>query len=206
VVVTELARLRVLTRKTADLSSGDKATIVRLCTEAFREDFSTLFQFVQTGDHVLAYVGSRLVGHAVWATRRLEVAGAGVLETAYVDAVATAIDCWGRGIGRRVMSELAVRTDDFELRALSTDEPAFYERIGWERWLGPLAVRRAVDDENGAASVKPINTRPAGVPAARGTKLSETPQDIVFVLQTARTPALDVTSALIADDRGGQPW
>ena len=37
---------------------------------------------------------------------------------------------------RRVATEIA----GFELGALSTGIPAFYERLGWERWRGPIAI------------------------------------------------------------------
>ena len=71
---------------TTQLSAADKQAIVALCTRAFDEDFSSLFDFVQTGDHVLAHLDGRLVGHAVWGTRWLQIDGGPLLRAAYVDA------------------------------------------------------------------------------------------------------------------------
>lgn len=166
---------------TADLSSRDKDEIVDLCTRAFGEDFSSLFQFVQSADHVLAHLNGRLVGHAVWATRWLQPEGIDPLRTAYVDAVAADPALWGRGIGRAVMNRLVEETLDYELRGLSTDQPGFYERLGWKRWQGPLGVRTE-------------------------TGIEGTPDEAVFVLPTPRTPTLDLHSLLTVEWRGGQPW
>src|SRR5579864_4835893 len=103
------------------LTAGERDEIVDMCTRAFKEDFSSLFHYVQTSDHVLARLHGRLVSHAVWATRGLQPEGHQALRAFYVDAVATDPELQGRGIGRAVMERLASETRDFELGGLSTD-------------------------------------------------------------------------------------
>jgi aminoglycoside 2'-N-acetyltransferase I len=175
------ASLQLSTATTGDLSADDKDEIVALCTRAFEEDFSSLFHFVQAADHVVAYLDGRLVGHAVWSTRWLQTEGTELLRTAYVDAVATDPDLWGRGIGSAVIERLAEETAGYDLRALSTDRPTFYERLGWQRWLGPIAVRK--EDE-----------------------IVPTPDETVLIRPTPRSPHIDHRSLLTAEWRGGQPW
>jgi aminoglycoside 2'-N-acetyltransferase I len=165
--------------KTGDLDPQAKAEIVSMCTRAFGKDFSSLFHFVQAADHVLARLDGRLVGHAIWGARFLQAAGSDLLRTAYVDAVATDRDLWGKGVGRSVMNRLTAETTSYDLRALGTDDvPGFYEALGWERWLGALGVR-----------------------TEEGMQL--TPGEIVFVQRTPSTPALDLRSLLTVEPRGG---
>jgi aminoglycoside 2'-N-acetyltransferase I len=167
------------------LSAATRAEIIAVCNRAFAiqpgHDFSTLFDFVRDSMHVLARDQRRLVAHACWAVRSLQPQGLRPLRTAYVDAVATEPAFQRRGIGSAVMQRLDLESAGCELQALSTDDAAgFYERLGWELWQGPKAGRTA-------HGLQPTT-------------------DIVMIRRTATTPALDVTSLLVADDRGGTPW
>ena len=173
--------LQLSTVTTGELSPAERAEIVDLCTRAFNEDFSSLFFFVDSGDHVLARLEGRLVGHAVWGTRWLQPEGGAPLRTAYVDAVASDPGLWSRGVGSAVMRRLAEETAGYQLRGLSTDRPAFYQRLGWERWMGPRGVRT----EDGVAL---------------------TPDEIVMISCTPITPPLDRRSRLTVEPRPGQPW
>jgi aminoglycoside 2'-N-acetyltransferase I len=179
--MTEMAALTLSVVPTRDLSPTMQATIVGLCTRAFDRDFGNLFDFVTDSMHVLAHRDGVLVGHACWATRRLEPQGAGPLEIAYVDAVATEPVVQGRGIGSAVIGRLNAAIQVYPLGGLSTPRVAFYARLGWERWPGPTAVRAA-------------------------TGLIPTPDDTVMILRTLSTPPLDTSALLIADWRDGQPW
>ncbi len=58
---------------------------------------------------------------------------------------------------------------------------SFYERLGWERWLGPTGVR-----------------------AEGGVEL--TPGETVMIQRTPGTPELDAHSLLTVEWRDGQPW
>jgi GNAT superfamily N-acetyltransferase len=172
---------------TAALTPALREGIVGVCSRAYADnpsqDFTNLFvEYVTDSMHVMAFEGEVLVAHACYATRWLEPEGFEPLRTAYVDAVATEPDLQRRGIGRAVMQRLAEEASGYQLNALSSDEAVdFYERLGWERWQGPTAVR------------KPQGPEP-------------TPNDIVLILRTASTPPLDSTRLLIADYRKGQPW
>jgi aminoglycoside 2'-N-acetyltransferase I len=178
--------LKIVVLPTAALTAPTREQIIALCNRAFAHDpahdFTTLFEFVSDSMNLLAYADDVLVGHACWADRRLEPEGLPRLRTAYVDAVATEPARQGRGIGAAVMERFAREAAGYQLQALSTDSAAgFYQQLGWERWQGPTA-------------------------ACTLAGLRPTPDDIVLIRRTATTPALDLTSRLIADDRGGQPW
>jgi aminoglycoside 2'-N-acetyltransferase I len=74
----------------------------------------------------------------------------------------------GQGYGSAVMRQLAKDIGDFDIACLETDRPAFYERLGWEAWRGPLAGR----SEDG---------------------LIPTPEQTgIMILRLPRTPALNL--------------
>jgi len=81
-----------------------------------------------------------------------------------------------------VMQRLAADVQDFELAALSPSDPAFYERLGWELWQGPLFIR--TDD---------------------GLLLSPG-EEQVMILRLPRTPPLDLDAPLSAEWRQGELW
>jgi len=157
-----------------------RGRIVTLCEAAYGEDFSNLLG-TPLG-HVLGWVDRELVSHASWVQRELAPASGRPLRTAYVEAVATAPNWQQRGFASDVLRRLAREvTDSFELAALSPSDVAFYERLGWQRWRGPLAIR-SVDG------------------------LIATPGEDVMVLRLTRTPHLDLDSALTAEWREGELW
>jgi GNAT superfamily N-acetyltransferase len=126
-----------------------RAAVIDVRIAAHENDaFNDLFTFISSGGrHFLGYRGTDLVSHAVVTTRWAQPEGRAVAKTAYVDAVSTAPDVQGLGYGSAVMRRLAAEVGDYETGALQTDEPRFYERLGWEVWRGPLAGR----DESGLA-------------------------------------------------------
>lgn len=131
------------TVRTTNVDERLRSTIVRLCIAAHEEqDFENLFSYLPPdGLHVVAFDGQRLVGHAVVTTRWLQPGIRPLLRTAYVDAVAVSPEQQGRGIGSAVMQHLATAVEDHEIACLETDRQAFYERLGWEEWRGPLGGR-----------------------------------------------------------------
>ena len=165
------------------LTPSDRSAVVALCEAAFGEDFGRLFDLLPGSTHVLARLGDGLVSHACWVTRWLQPGSLGLLRTAYVEAVATRPAHQGRGYGSAVMGRLAaeVAAGGYDLAALSPARYAFYERLGWERWRGPTAIR-----------------------AARG--LLPTPDDDVLILRLPRTPALDLDAPITAEWRAGELW
>lgn len=162
-------------------SPVQQADILRLCTEAYEEDFSHWFELFPDSAHVLAYANGELVSHAAWVTRWLQPEGGPVLHTAYVEAVATAPAWQRRGLATGVLRELQRHLNDYDLAALSPSDTAFYERTGWERWRGPLAIR----------------TETGPLP---------TPDEEVMILRLPRTPPLDLTGLLTAEWRVGELW
>jgi aminoglycoside 2'-N-acetyltransferase I len=173
---------------TADgLNSAARAEIIALCESAYGEDFTRLFEELTGSAHVLARdERGTLVSHAAWVTRWLQPAGHPVLRTAYVEAVATAPEHQRRGFATaalRCLSALLIMDSTWELAALSPSANAFYARLGWELWRGPLGIRR-------------------------GDSVEPSPSDEeVMILRLPPTPAtLDLTSLLTAEWRVGELW
>jgi aminoglycoside 2'-N-acetyltransferase I len=171
----------LLVRSADRLSPVQRADLLRLCTEAYDEDFSDWFGQFSESTHVLAYVDGQLVSHAAWVTRWLQPAGGPLLRTAYVEAVATAPAFQGRGLATAVLRELRTHLDAYDLGGLSPSEPAFYERLGWKPWRGPLAIRTE-------------------------TGLLPTPDEEVMILRLPQTPELNLDGLLTAEWRVGELW
>ncbi len=169
------------------LDHGARREIIGLCELAYGEDFSWLFDDLPGSVHVLARNGRGvLVAHAEWVTRWLQPAGHPRLRTAYVEAVATAPEHQKKGLATAVLHglrEVLVEQSTWELGALSPSAPAFYARLGWELWRGPLGIRRdgCIDATSADAQV--------------------------MILRLPRTPsALVTTSLLTAEWRRGEVW
>ncbi len=115
-------------------------------------------------------------------TRWLQPDGGRVLRTAFVDAVSTRPSEQGEGCATAVMRQLAMEIGDYEIGCLQTDEPRFYERLGWVLWRGPLA---------GRSEHEVIAT-----PDQRG----------VMVLRVLGTPRLDVSESLTIECQPYRIW
>ena len=163
------------------LTTVERTEIINLCSAAYEENFDQLFKTLPGSTHLLASLDGALVSHAAWVIRWLQPQGQELLRTAYVEAVATAPSYQGRGFGTALMREMRAQIGDYELGALSPSEVVFYERFGWERWRGPLAIRT----EKG---------------------LVATPCEEVMILRLARTPNLDLNAGLTAEWRSGELW
>jgi aminoglycoside 2'-N-acetyltransferase I len=176
--------LELRTIRTSDMEEKTRDSVVRLCIDAHQdEDFQNLFSYLPPeGLHVLAHIDERLVGHAVVTIRWLQAGNGTLLRTAYVDGVATSPTDQGRGIGSAVMRYLASVVDDCDIACLETDRVAFYKRLGWEEWRGPLGGR-----------------------AAEG--FIPTPdQSGVMILRLARTPNLDLRQLLTIEAHPARIW
>ena len=155
----------------------DEPRLVGLCSRAYGEPFAPILRELALVGHAIAILDGEWVAHAGWAVRELH-AGARVLRTAYVEAVATEPRHQRRGFASAVMRALPDALAGFELAALSPSDPAFYERFGWQLWRGPLAIR--------------------------GT--GPTPDEQVMILALPRTPPLDLDGSLSAEWRPGELW
>ena len=136
------------------------------------------------GVHVLLELDGEIVGHASVVERELHVDGRS-LRTGYVEAVAIDPRQQRIGLGSQLMTAIdSVVVERFELGALGTGSPEFYERLGWLRWDGPTFVRaptglqRTADEDGG-----------------------------ILVLPTPGTPAdLDRSTSISCDWRNGDVW
>lgn len=136
------------------------------------------------GTHVLVELDGEVVGHASVVERELHVDGR-PLRAGYVEAVAVDPRFQRRGLGTRLMLEIgSVVAERYELGALATGSPEFYERLGWLRWAGPTFVR-----------------------TPNGLERTAEEDDGILILPTPRTPpALDRNTSLSCDWRVGDVW
>jgi aminoglycoside 2'-N-acetyltransferase I len=156
--------------------------ICELCTEAYEEDFTTVFDALGPGVHVVGRAEGQIVSHAMWVTRALQPGGRAPLRTAYVEAVATRPQFQRRGFASEILTHLAQAIRSYDLGALSPSDDRFYARLGWELWRGQLFARTE-----------------AG--------LDPTPEESVMILRLAGTPAdLDLDEPLSAEWRTGEVW
>jgi aminoglycoside 2'-N-acetyltransferase I len=136
------------------------------------------------GVHVVLEVNGIVLAHASVVPRELHLGGQ-PLRSGYVEAVAVAPERQRQGFGTLVMAEVAdVVRNGYELGALATGTPEFYERLGWQRWLGPTSVRTSAG-----------NLR--------------TPEDDGWILvrETPATPIpLDLRASISCDWRVGDVW
>ena len=178
------------TGTTAQLRERGQARAVReLLDSAFATDPDGAFTdedwaHALGGWHALLLMHARPVAHASVVARTLTLPGRGRLPTGYVEAVATAPELQGRGLGSAVMAAVAGHVGDrYALGALSTGRPAFYARLGWRTWRGPTWV----DGPTG----------PERTPDEDGG---------VMVLLTPGTADLDLDGDLRCDWRPGDLW
>lgn len=177
--------LLVRSVKTEDLHTTTRAAIIQVCVAAHQQDdFENLFTYVPSGGwHFLAYDHQLLVSHAMVTTRWLQPEGFPLLKTAYIDAVATLPAYQGQGYGSAVMRRVAADIDaEYVIAGLETDKIAFYERLGWQSWRGPLAGRS--------------DTRLIPTPEQRG----------IMILPLSQTPRLDLDSMLTIECQTGRIW
>jgi aminoglycoside 2'-N-acetyltransferase I len=135
------------------------------------------------GHHVVLERDGAVVSHAAVVPRTLWV-GDRAIASGYVEAMATRPERQGHGFGTEVLRAVndLVR-DTYDLGALCTGSQAFYARLGWEPWSGPLAVR----------------ARDGDVP---------TPDEDgnVMILRTPRTGRLAIRATLRCPWRPGDVW
>jgi aminoglycoside 2'-N-acetyltransferase I len=149
-----MSDLRVL--RTEELDPADVAALRPMLDAAFRGRFEDPdWDHAMGGVHVVIHDDGELVAHAAVVERWLHVDGQ-PFRTGYLEAVAATPDRQGEGFGDRVAREATrIVEQEYELGGLSTAHHRFYERMGWERWLGPTYVRegdelvRTEDEDDG---------------------------------------------------------
>jgi aminoglycoside 2'-N-acetyltransferase I len=171
----------------ADLTTSEVAFIRTLLWAAFPPGHEGMteddWKHALGGTHFVLELDGEIVAHASVVARELHIGGK-PLRTGYVEAVATAPDRQGIGLGSRLMDDVTswIR-DRFELGALGTGRHSFYERLGWQTWAGPSSVRTPEGDR-------------------------QTPDDdgYILVLATPTSPPLDLSAPISCDWRPGDVW
>lgn len=179
---------RIRITQTDELDPGRMADLTALCAAAFEEPPESIWIGIGPGLHVVADVGGRPVAHAMIVDRALHVgAEADVsIDVGYVELVSTWPDLQGRGHATAVMRAVGqIIGEEYALGALATGSNAFYERLGWETWVGPTSVRMPDGDKMRSASE----------------------DGHVMLLRTRRTPpGLTLDAPISVDWRPGDPW
>jgi aminoglycoside 2'-N-acetyltransferase I len=130
------------------------AALRRLWERAFGDRFSQEnADHAYGGVHVLACDGGHIIGHAGAVPRRIRFGNQPWCTVGYVEAVATAPERQGQGVGRRTMEVLQAEiASRWPVGLLSTGRAAgFYLSLGWERWRGESYTETAtgtVPDRN----------------------------------------------------------
>ncbi len=163
------------------LSRNEVNEILTLCSEAFEEDFEPYLQTFNDPIHVMAKLDTKLVSHALWITRWLQVGDSPLLRTAYVEAVATKQSLRRRGYATLVIAQVNHQIQDYDIGALSPADTSLYIRLGWEYWKGPLYTRK--DDQ-----------------------LILVPNETAMILRTKNTPALNIHEPISIEWREGEVW
>jgi aminoglycoside 2'-N-acetyltransferase I len=158
-----LPDVRVISRLSAELSEPEEQELRTLCERAWSAKGGqfrpTDWQAARGGRHFVVADAGAVIAHAAVVDRTLEWDGR-PLRTGYVEAVATLPTQQRRGLGSAVMHAVAAFLDErYELGALDTGSPEFYERLGWLRWRGRTGVRtpegvRLTPEEDGKVLVR----------------------------------------------------
>jgi aminoglycoside 2'-N-acetyltransferase I len=187
-VEIEPDRPRLRRLPTERLTQSEIARIRGLMAVAFGPDEEDRFT-QEDWDHAIGGLhfvlddDGEIVTHASVVERELQIGGR-PLRTGYVEAVATAPDREGAGLGSLVMADLtAYIRKTFELGALGTGRHHFYERLGWQTWTGPAFVRE---------------------PDGPRRTLDE--EGYILVLATPSSPPFDLADPISCDWRPGDVW
>jgi len=167
--------------KAQDLTEKEYTEILELCSQAYERDFKPFMDTFSGATHVLGRFQSTLVTHALWVIRWLQTGTLPLLQTAFVEAVATEKKYRDKGFASAVMKKLAEEISQFDLGALCTGSPELYARLGWKIWKGPLFIRTQLG-------------------------LIPTPNELVLILLLPNTPPLDLEAPLSAEWREGELW
>jgi aminoglycoside 2'-N-acetyltransferase I len=161
-----LPDVRVESRRSVGLGALEHE-LRTLCERAWAarggEFTATDWQAALGGTHFLVADAGAVAAHAAVVDRTLECDGR-PLRTGYVEAVATLPERQGQGLASAVMRAVAAFVDErYELGALDTARPGFYERLGWVRWPGRTGVRRPegvrlTPDEDGKVLLRACGT------------------------------------------------
>ena len=174
--------MQIERRLTQELRADERQELLTLCALAYEEALEPYLGWIGHGLHLFVRDGADMVSHLMIVERVLQPAERPALRTGYIELVATHPEWQGRGYASALLRASAKELDAFELGALSPSDAAFYTRLGWETWRGPLMVRT-------------------------GHGVVPTPDEEIMIRRTARTPAwLSVDVSLSCEWREGEVW
>jgi len=127
--------------ETAALDDIHRDEILSLCRAAYNDELDGYLENIGPGVHLLGRVEGRLVSHAMFVERWLQLASGQLLRTAYVELVATRPDAQRRGHASALMRRVAEEIAAFDIGGLSPTDENFYASLDWETWRGRLLVR-----------------------------------------------------------------
>ncbi|WP_081763240.1 GNAT family N-acetyltransferase [Imhoffiella purpurea] len=173
--------MKIEIKPSSNLSTALKDELIRLCTEAYEEQYEEILDELGPATHLLGFIEERLIAHALYINRNLQTNDRS-FRTAFVEAVAVLPELQGQGFGSKIMSAIPKLLNSFDLAALSPSEESFYSRLGWELWKGPLFYR-----------------------SLHGEQI-ETPDEQVMIYRLPLTGDLDLNSSLSCEWRKGDIW
>ena len=155
-----------------------------LMLEGFDGDFSDDdWEHTIGGWHFFVEDRGSVVSHASVVPRMLEV-DSRPFRAGYVEGVATRPARRKAGFASAVMTAASAHIrSHYEIGALGTDLFSFYERFGWERWIGSTYVRRT-----------------------NGLFHSEEDDGYVMVLRFGASANLDLAAPISCEERSGDDW
>ncbi len=156
--------MEIVLAPTSELTSAQRADLRALCDRAWADKEGGEFndeawQNALGGTHLFVRDAGAIVCHAAVIPRAFELDGR-PLSVGYVEAVATLPEHRRQGHASAVMGRVSRLIDrDYDLGALATGSPSFYERFGWEPWPGRTAVttprgRTATPEADGIVLVR----------------------------------------------------
>ena len=174
----------VRSRTTAELTPSEATRIRTLLDEAFEGRFTDeLWGQAIGGLHFFVEEGGVPISHASVVPRLLAVRDREI-DTGYVEAVGTRHRDRGEGLARAVLAAARRHiADTYELGALHSTLPTFYEHLGWERWRGPTFVR-----------------------TSSGLTRTRTDDGCIHIWRLAATDALDLDDPISCEWRPGFVW
>ncbi len=184
----EPVRARLRRCSTPELTPAETSAIRAILVAAFGTGEEERFtdddwEHGLGGTHFVLELDGEIVAHASVVERDINV-GDVPLRTGYVEAVATAPDRQGAGLGSFLIADVtAYIRERFELGALGTGRHRFYERLGWVTWVGPAFVR-----------------------TPEGPRRTPDEEGYILVLATPSSPPFDPAAAISCEWRQGDVW
>lgn len=174
----------MISRSTAGLTRSEATRIRTLLDEAFKGRFTdALWGQALGGVHFFVEADGVPISHASVVPRLLAVRDREI-NTGYVEAVGTRPRDRGKGLARSVLAAAQRHIADmYELGALHSVLPTFYEHLGWERWRGPTFVR-----------------------TDSGLRRTRTDDGCLHIWHPTAAPALDLDDPISCEWRPGFVW